>query len=87
LPEPFHAPAAEPADTMPGIEAAERFFAATGAAIRTGGARAFYAIDPDHIQMPPFETFRDAESHAATLGHEVIHNADTRIMPHQGRNS
>jgi antirestriction protein ArdC len=23
--------------------------------------------------MPPFETFRDAESHAAVLGHETIH--------------
>jgi len=73
LPEPFHTPAAEPANAMPRLEAAERFFAATGAEIRTGGARAFYAIGPDHIQMPPFETFRDAESHAATLGHEVIH--------------
>ena len=23
--------------------------------------------------MPPFETFRDAESHAATLAHELVH--------------
>ena len=23
--------------------------------------------------MPPFETFRDAESHAATLAHEMTH--------------
>ena len=73
LPEPFHTPAAEPANAMPRLEAAERFFAATGAEIRTGGARAFYAIGPDHIQMPPFETFRDAESHAATLAHELVH--------------
>ncbi|HYH38000.1 MAG TPA: zincin-like metallopeptidase domain-containing protein [Azospirillum sp.] len=73
LPEPFHAPASEPADAMRRLAAADRFFAATGAEIRTGGARAFYAIGSDHIQMPPFETFRDAESHAATLAHELVH--------------
>jgi antirestriction protein ArdC len=55
------------------IETADRFFAATGADIRHGGTRAYYAPGPDHIQMPPFETFRDAESHAATLAHELTH--------------
>jgi len=55
------------------IEAADRFFAATGAIIRHGGTRAFYAEGSDHIQMPPFETFRDAESYAATLAHECVH--------------
>ena len=55
------------------IDAAERFFAATGADIRHGGTQAFYAIGPDYVQMPPFETFRDAESHAATLAHELTH--------------
>ena len=55
------------------IDAADRFFAATGAAIRHGGTRAFYAEGSDHIQMPPFETFRDAESYAATLAHECVH--------------
>jgi antirestriction protein ArdC len=49
------------------IEAADQFFAATGAVIRHGGTRAYYAEGPDHVQMPPFETFRDAESYAATL--------------------
>ena len=44
------------------IERAERFFAATGAEIRYGGTRAYYAEGPDYVQMPPFETFRDAES-------------------------
>jgi len=57
------------------------FFAATGADIRQGGTRAYYAEGPDYVQMPPFETFTDAESHAATLGHELVHNADLRIMP------
>ena len=55
------------------IESADRFFAATGADIRHGGTRAFYAEGPDYVQMPPFETFRDAESYAATLGHELTH--------------
>jgi antirestriction protein ArdC len=51
-------------------EAADRFFAATGAEIHHGGTRAYYAQQPDYVQMPPFETFRDAESYAATLAHE-----------------
>ena len=28
---------------------------------------------PDHVQMPPFESFRDAESYYATLLHELTH--------------
>src|SRR5208282_4810953 len=72
-----------PFDVIPGIrridpvaqriEAADRFFAATGADIRHGGTRAFYAEGPDYVQMPPFETFRDTESYAATLAHELTH--------------
>ena len=27
----------------------------------------------NHVQMPPFETFNDAASHAATLAHELTH--------------
>ena len=54
-------------------DAAERFFAATGATIRHGGTRAYYAEGPDYVQMPPFETFRDAESYAATKAHELTH--------------
>jgi antirestriction protein ArdC len=55
------------------IERADRFFAATGAVIRHGGTRAYYAEGADYVQMPFFETFRDAESYAATLAHEVTH--------------
>lgn len=58
---------------MQRIKAADRFFAATGVDIRHGGTRAYYAEGSDHVQMPPFETFRDAESHAATLAHELTH--------------
>jgi antirestriction protein ArdC len=55
------------------IETADQFFAATGAVIRHGGTRAYYAAGPDYVQMPPFETFRDPESYAATLAHELTH--------------
>jgi antirestriction protein ArdC len=55
------------------IAAAEAFFAGTGADIRTGGNHAFYSPTGDFIQLPPFEAFRDAESHAATLAHELTH--------------
>ena len=70
-----YAAKAEPPALPPAarIERADRFFAATGVDIRHGGTRAFYAEGPDYVQMPPFETFRDAESHAATLAHELTH--------------
>lgn len=65
---------AEPAlDPVQRIEAADAFFTATQADIRHGGNMAYYAIGSDHIQMPPFESFRDAESYYATLAHEATH--------------
>jgi antirestriction protein ArdC len=74
LPAHYYASAETPALTpMQRIEAADRFFAATGADIRHGGTRAYYAVGPDYVQMPPFETFRDAESYYATLAHETTH--------------
>ncbi len=51
----------------------EAFFTATHADIRHTGNRAFYAIGPDFIQMPPFEFFKDPESYYATLAHETTH--------------
>ena len=88
LPAHFYAKAAPPALTpLQRIEAADRFFAATGADIRHGGTRAFYAEGPDYVQMPPFETFRDAESYAATLAHELTHwtKHDKRLARDFGR--
>jgi antirestriction protein ArdC len=74
LPAHYYAKAGPSAVTpMQRLEAADRFFAATGVDIRHGGTRAYYAEGPDYVQMPPFETFRDAESYAATLAHEAIH--------------
>jgi antirestriction protein ArdC len=88
LPPQYDAKAEPPALTPPQrIAQADRFFAATGADIRHGGTRAFYAEGPDYVQMPPFETFRDTESHAATLAHELTHwtKHETRLARDLGR--
>jgi antirestriction protein ArdC len=73
LPAHFLAPAAPRLDPVQRIDHAERFFAATGATVRHGGDRAYYSIGTDHVQMPHFEAFRDAESYYATLAHEECH--------------
>ena len=52
---------------------AEAFFAAIGADIRRGGARACYVPSLDQIRMPPFEAFRDPVAYYATLAHEATH--------------
>jgi antirestriction protein ArdC len=65
---------AEPVlDPVERIDHAESFFAATKADVRHGGNQAYYAIGSDRIQLPPFESFRDAESYYATLAHETTH--------------
>jgi antirestriction protein ArdC len=73
LPARYYGKPAPRLEPLPRIEHAEAFFAATGADIRHGGERAYYAIGSDHVQMPPFEAFRDAESYYATLAHESTH--------------
>jgi antirestriction protein ArdC len=74
LPPQYHAQPEPPQlDSLQRIQRAESFFAATGASIAHGGTMACYAQGPDHIRMPPFETFRDAESYYATLAHECTH--------------
>ena len=35
---------------------------------------AYYSVTHDYVQMPPFESFRDAESYYATLAHEATHS-------------
>jgi antirestriction protein ArdC len=73
LPAHFSAPAAPQLDPVQRIAQAERFFASTGASVRHGGNQAFYSVASDFVQMPFFETFRDAESYYATLAHELTH--------------
>ncbi|AOO84994.1 ArdC family protein [Bosea vaviloviae] len=79
LPEHYYLRPAPILDPVERIEHADRFFANTGAVIRHGGAQAFYSPSTDHIQMPPFETFRDAAGYVAVLSHESVHwTADSR---------
>ena len=88
LPAHYYAKAEPPTITPAArIERAERFFAATGADIRHGGTRAYYAEGSDFVQMPPFETFKDAESYTATLAHELTHwtKHDKRLARDFGR--
>jgi len=88
LPAHYYAKPEAPALPLPvRIDAADRFFAATGADIRHGGTRAYYAEGPDYVQMPPFETFIDAESHAATVAHELTHwtKHEKRLARDMGR--
>ncbi len=87
LPPHFYAVAAPPKPDVERIDAAETFAAHTGAAIRHGGDRAYYAIGSDHVQMPRLECFRDAESYYATLLHELTHwtRHQTRLNREFGR--
>jgi antirestriction protein ArdC len=85
LPPHYYAVAAPRIDAVHRIERAEAFLAATGAAVRHGGIRAYYSISTDHVQMPPFETFRDPESYYVTRAHETTHYAEFRIMPRRTR--
>ena len=58
---------------LPLIDAAERFFSATGATVRHGGNEAYYAEGADFVQLPYPEAFKDAESYASTKAHELTH--------------
>jgi antirestriction protein ArdC len=73
LPGHFYQLAEPPKETIERIAHADQFFTNTKADIRNGGNMAYYAMGGDYVQMPPLETFRDAESHAATLSHELTH--------------
>lgn len=60
-------------------EAATRLVNATGAVIRYGGDRAYYASGSDHVQMPDENRFRQddplerAAAHACVMFHELGH--------------
>ncbi|MCM0032077.1 ArdC family protein [Sandarakinorhabdus limnophila] len=72
LPDRFHIQP-EPTPEVERIEAAEAFFASIPATVNHGGDRAYYAVGPDRIQLPPFAAFHDAPSYYATRGHETVH--------------
>ena len=73
LPSHYYQLAEADLDPVECIDHAEAYFASTGAEIRHSGNQAYYAINPDYIQMPPFESFQDAESYYSTLAHETTH--------------
>jgi antirestriction protein ArdC len=73
LPDQYYGRPAPSAPPPQRIAHADAFFANTSATIRHGGDKAFFAPSLDLIQMPPFESFRDAESYTATLAHECVH--------------
>lgn len=41
----------------------DAFFRNCGAEVRHGGGCAYYASGPDHVQMPPFECFENADAY------------------------
>ena len=55
------------------IAQADNFFVALGADIRHGGDRAYYSPTTDHIQMPPFEVFKNPAAYYGVLAHEATH--------------
>jgi antirestriction protein ArdC len=73
LPEHYYAKPEPRIDSVQRIDRAETFFAGTEATIRHGGTMAYYNVSQDFVQLPPFESFRDAESYYATLAHETTH--------------
>lgn len=73
LPEHYYSKPAPRLDLPQRVEHAERYFAAIKTDLRHGGNRAYYSVSTDHVQMPFFETFCDAESYYATLAHEMTH--------------
>ncbi|MEI7997554.1 MAG: zincin-like metallopeptidase domain-containing protein [Methylococcaceae bacterium] len=75
LPAHFYATAEAPQiNETQRLEHAERFFTNTGVTINHGGNKAYYSKAGDHIQMPPFVSFKDPESYYSTLAHEICHS-------------
>jgi antirestriction protein ArdC len=54
-------------------ESAEDLIAATGADFRIGGARAFYDVDGDYVQVPPQPAFPQQIDYYRTALHELGH--------------
>lgn len=73
LPDRFQAPAQQQRDHQEKIAHAETYFSNLGGEVRHGGDMAFYAGRDDHVQLPQFAAFDDAESYYATLAHEFVH--------------
>ena len=64
------------------VPVAEEVIAASGVEFRIGGDEAFYAPDPDFVQVPPQPAFFEQVNYYRTCLHELTHYAAPRIMPH-----
>ena len=73
LPERFTARSIPMVDSPERDLAADAFFDAIPANICHGGSRAFYSVNDDYIQLPPFETFEDAAAYNSVKAHELAH--------------
>ncbi|ODR99523.1 antirestriction protein [Methyloceanibacter methanicus] len=73
LPAHYYARAESTSNPDERLAHAEAFFAKVGASIQNGGNSAYYRMASDHIQMPSFEAFINAQSYYATLAHESVH--------------
>jgi antirestriction protein ArdC len=68
-------------------ETADEFLVSTGADIRHGEPRAYYARKADFINLPAFEAFRAPAAYYATAFHELTHwaGAESRLNRTKGR--
>jgi len=55
------------------VPVAEEVIAASGVDFRVGGDRAFYAPEPDFVQVPPQPAFYDQVNYYRTCLHELTH--------------
>jgi len=55
------------------VPVAEQVIAASGVTLRVGGNRAFYAPEPDFVQVPPQPAFFDQINFYRTVLHELTH--------------
>lgn len=55
------------------VPVAEEVIAASGVEFRIGGAEAFYAPDPDFVQVPPQPAFFEQVNYYRTCLHELTH--------------
>lgn len=51
----------------------QAFIDRTGATVRHGGDRAFYAPGQDVVQVPQVRQFRDVSAYLGTVTHELVH--------------
>lgn len=72
LPEAMTAPG-KPLPEREIIPVAETLARMTGADIRIGGNKAYYAPSPDYIQVPPQQAFHEQINFWRTLYHELGH--------------